>query len=331
MTKKLYFMPEGPVNQQPNNESQQEIGDSLAADKAKKMAEMQGASAPANDIVPDSTYEPYAQPGRNDNGIADASPSANDTAPDSGYEDEEAASDEADTNADEEERAQLDAAQQEEVARDLILEQEMQKQRKLLVVEKREQELDEQIKSLEKDLNEFKGSNLKGVLSIFQPGMNLIIDKLIEEAKKELSKMPDDAKVAKLTGMILLAESLIAMLTPFKTFAGFLDAAFVDSKSCLRLSLSSASCCFLFPLIIILLSPLYIPFLALIFIIGKIPLFKGLLTKNVVSMIDNLKKQKDAWIAERARIRLRAQLKKQKQNIAKQKQQISKEQPRRAA
>ncbi len=196
------------------------------------------------------------------------------------------------------------------------------KQRQLLQIQKQKQKLEEQLGELEKDLGDFKNSKLGGFLKIFQPRINLLIDILIDQMKKQANKLADEAKIAYYTGLITTVSSLIAILTALKLLAAFLDAAFVDGFSCLRLVIASSATCII-PIILVLISPIYIPFLAIIFLIGKIPLMKGVLTKNIIELIGKLKKQRDAWQVELDKLKKKVTLKKQIKSLRKMEKQVA--------
>lgn len=133
--------------------------------------------------------------------------------------------------------------------------------------------------------------------------------------------MADKEKIAFLTGAIITISSLIIGLTALKIMTTFLDAAIVDKFSCGR----ACSCCapiIIIPIIIIISSPFWIMFLGLIIFIGAIPLLKGVLTKNVISLIENLKKQKTAWQEELAKLKKKVALQKQIKDLSKMEKQV---------
>lgn len=212
---------------------------------------------------------------------------------------------------------QLTAEQQAEIAISFATN----KQQTLQQIQKEMFELQNQLGELEKNLNDFRSSNLGGFLSIFRPRINLLIDTLLDQLKKGVTNLSDEAKVGYYTGLIITINSLIAILTAFKFLAAFLDAAFIDGFSCLRLVIASSFTCII-PIILILISPLYISFLAIIFIIGKIPLLKGMLTKNVIELIENIKKQRAAWQAELDKVKKKVTLRKQIKDLKKIEQQV---------
>lgn len=212
---------------------------------------------------------------------------------------------------------QLNAQQQAEVAASLA----GSKQRQLLQIQKEKAGLEKQLSELEKALTDLKNSKLGGFLSVFQPRINLLTDTLIEQLKKKTSNLSDEAKVTYYTTLIAIVSSLIAILTALKFFTAFLDAAFIDTFSCLRLIIASFATCII-PIILVLISPIYIPFLALLFLIGKIPLVKGILTKNIIELIEKLKKQRTVWKDMLVKLKKKVALRKQIKDLNKFEQQV---------
>lgn len=325
-------MPGGSAAQQNSNEeSPNEIGADLARAKAESAGAINTGAAPANDnnsAAANDNYQPYSdeQGPANDNNISAANdnisepfpegrPTNDNNAPQEEEQsfspDEEAWFNKGGTQQDQQ-QAQLDAQQQADAALSL----ESSKQRQLQQIQRERQNISEQLGKLENDLTDFKKSKLGGFLKIFQPRINLLIDILIEEMKKQANKLTDEAKVGYYTGLVMTVTSLIGMLTAFKFIAAVLDAAFVDSSSCLRLAIVFSET-IVIPIILILLSPIYISFLAVIFIIGKIPLLKGRLTKNIIDLLTKLKKQRDAWQVELTRLKKVVGLKKQLKSLNK--------------
>ncbi len=260
-------------------------------------------------LAAENNYQPYEEEPADDNNTAEE-----ETSPDYPEEAEEK------QNMAAAEQAQLAAQQQAEVAISMA----GNKQRKLQQIQKEINKLEKQLSDLEKDLTDFKKSKLGGLLSIFRPRVNLLIDTLIEQLKKRGTNLSDEAKVGYLTGLIITATSLIALLTALKILTSFLDAAFIHTASCLRLVIMTLYT-IVIPIILILLSPLYITFLALIFFINKIPLLKGVLTKVIVDLIENLKKQRTAWRAELVKVKKKVALRKQIKNLKAQKQQVGRQ------
>lgn len=285
-------MPEGSAQRNFMGEPPDETGDLLAADKARSAGDMRTETANDN-------YQPYP----------DQDEPANDNTPDES---------EAEQNAEVQQQAELAAQQQAEVAISMA----DSKQRQLLQIQKEKQKLEEQLGELEKDLGDFKDSKLGGFLKIFQPRINLLIDILIDQMKKQANKMADEAKIGYYTGLIITITGLIAILTALKFFAAFLDAAFIHTASCLRLVIMSFATCII-PIILVLISPIYVTFLAVIFLIGKIPLMKGVLTKNIIELNEKLKKQRDAWQEELKKLKKKVTLKKQIKSLRKMEKQVA--------
>lgn len=254
------------------------------------------------------SYKPYDEEPADDTNI----PQEKGVSP--GYPEESTT--EQDTQA--EQQAQLDADQQAEIAVSMA----GNKQRQLLQIQKEVNKLQKQLSELEKDLGDFRQSSLAKFLSIFQPRITILIDMLIAEMKKQASKLSDEAKIGFYTGLIATISSLIAILRAFKLLTAFLDAAFLHTFSCLRIVISTFYT-IIIPIIIVLLSPLYVPFLAAIFLTGKIPLFKGVLTQVLTELVDKLKKQRTAWENDLTQTKKKVTLRKQLKNLEAQQQQIN--------
>lgn len=323
-------MPGGSAARQNYNpESQDEIGNSLARNKAKDAGDSRTA---ANDndspTVANDNYNPYSEDSvanennsptaANDNNYSPYTegPSNNNNVPQEEDQPSFSPAEEAwfQNNTRQEE---MDANQQNLIAATLAGE----RQRQLRQLQSEEGKIEDQLKALEKDLTSFKGSKLGKVLKIFQPRMNLLIDILISEMKKQAGKLTDEMKIGFYNGLIDTVSALIGMFTAIRMFAGFLDAAFIDRGSCLRLVIVFSET-IVIPIILILISPIFIPFLALIFIMGKIPLLKGTVTKNIVDIIVKLKKQRDVWRVELNKTKKKVALRKQRAALRKMKQQI---------
>ena len=210
---------------------------------------------------------------------------------------------------DDSQQEQLDAQQQADAATALA----GSKQRQLLQIAKERQEAKKELRELEKALIVFKLTTLKkGFLSIFTSKITLLIDILIEQMKKQVSKLTDEAKVAYYTGIIGTISSLIAILTALKMVAAVLDATFSWLTKAIPSCVTIIGCIFF-----IIIAPFYIMFMALIFMLGAIPLMKGKLTKIDADLISGLKKQRTAWRAERDKIKRKVTLRKQIKDLGK--------------
>ena len=185
--------------------------------------------------------------------------------------------------------------------------------------------LESQLEELEKDLTDFRHSKLGGFFKIFQPRIDLLIDILIEQMKKQTSKLADEAKIAYYTTLIVTVTSLIAMLRGIKFFAAFLDAVFIVPYSCVRLIIMTLYT-IIIPIIILLISPIYVSFLVILFLIGKIPLVKGMLAKIIGELIEKLKNQRTAWQAELDKTNKKVALKKQIEDLKKMDRQVARKQ-----
>lgn len=291
-------MPEGSEEQKNLMGQPSEIGGLLAAEKARSAGELRTADANDN-------YEPYTD-----------QPEEDTNAPGQAEEDQNTEAEQA-----EEQQAQLAAQEQAEVAIAMAAS----KQRQVRQIQMERQKLEEKLGELEKDLTDFKDSKLGGFLKIFQPRITLLIDILIEQMKKQASKLSDEAKIGYYTGLIVVVTSLIAILTAMKFLAAFLDAAFIVPYSCLRLVIMTIYTCVI-PIILVLISPIYIPFLMILFLIGKIPLVKGFLTKNIIELIEKLKNQRSAWQEELDKVKKKVTLRKQITNLKKMEKQVARKQ-----
>lgn len=284
-------MPEGGENAQKTfiADPPDETASLLAAEKAKSAGDLRTQAA--NDNYADD-YNPYTEEPENDNAITEelvAYPQEQE------YE-----------NTDQAYQAQLDADQQTEIA----LAMANKKQRDFRQLQTRINQLESELSEFEKDLLDFKKSSLGGFLAFFRPKINLLIDALISDLKKGLNNLTDEAKVSYYTGLITTISSLIGILTAFKLLAAFLDAAFIHNISCLKLVVKSFET-IVIPIILILISPIYILFLGVIFFIGKTPLLKGKFTQNLIKLIAKLKKQREAWQVELARAKKKVALRRQ--------------------
>lgn len=188
----------------------------------------------------------------------------------------------------------------------------MDRQRRLRQIQQQINEMEKDLRSLETSLNDFKKSTLGGLSSIFQPRIRIIIDALIEELKREARNLSDEQKVAYYTGLVTLASSLISILTALKMAAAILDAITNWVKQ------AAPSCVTVIGFIFfVIIAPLYITFLAVVFMIGVIPLLKGRLTKIDNELIKDLKKYRDIWQAELDKAKNKVTLRKQIKQLKK--------------
>lgn len=197
------------------------------------------------------------------------------------------------------------------------------KQQKLRAIQARKQELQTQLSELEDAIVKFKRSPLRGLFAIFTPALNQLLNELVDTLKKGMENLDDKARARNLRARIVLATTIMALLKGLKLIAAFLDAVYIDKLSCGKACLFSAPTIF-FPILILFISPIWILFLGTLFFIGSFPLFKGQETRNIITMMSNLKKQKDAWQIELDRIKKRPLLKKELQKMEKMEKQISK-------
>ena len=250
-----------------DNESQNQVGNSLAADKAKRRGKLR--------VVDD--FEPYPEEPADDN------------IPEEGGEEQ---------NTMDEQQAQLEAEEQSEenenMETKLVLIDAKQtanakrKDRSKATSTLAQATIDDVIKTL----NKFKSSMLSKLLSFFVPKIYFLIYNLNRKIQKGNKKLKDKAKIIYLNSLLLTITNLISVIGAVKFRIAFFDAAFIDGFSCLRLVISTCATCVI-PFILILVSPIYIPFLAILFIIGKFPMLKGTLTKELSNLTEYLKKLKE--------------------------------------
>lgn len=184
---------------------------------------------------------------------------------------------------------QLDANQQELIARNLA----NQAQQRLIQIARERRAAEEQLSELEKNLTKFQSSKLGGFFSIFQPKIKQLINTILAEMQKGARNLSDKQKVGYYRGLITYAGSLIGILSALKMVAAVIDATFSWLTKAIPSCVTCIGCIFFF-----IIAPIYIPFFALIFMLGAIPLMKGKLTKIDADIIKDLKKQKTAWEAE---------------------------------
>lgn len=211
-------------------------------------------------------------------------------------------------NTDVEQQAQLTAQQQAEAAVSLA----GSKQRQLIQIAKERQEAESQLGQLEKNLIKFKNSKSGGLLSIFRPQIKLLINNLLDELKKGARNLSDEQKVRYYTGLLVYATTLIGMLKGVKMFFAVLDATLSWLTKAIPSCVTCIGC-----ILFIIIAPLYISFLALIFMLSAIPLLKGKGTKLIADMIDDLKKQRVAWDAELMKFKKKVTLRKQIKDLNK--------------
>ncbi|HSR89285.1 MAG TPA: hypothetical protein VLK22_02690 [Candidatus Udaeobacter sp.] len=292
-------MPEGSAARKLDTISQQEAGDSLAADKAWSAVDF--SKSGVNDNVQPSTQEPEKE--------TDAPPED-----ESSFNQNEQTSPQNDYS-----QGQLDDQQQFEAAANLSND----KQRQLRQIQMERKALQTELEELEKDLTDFKNSRVMGFFSIFQPRINQLIDSLINQLKKQARNLADEAKVNFLTAILVTVNSLIGTLTGLKFFAAFLDALFISQVSAVKLIAKTLET-IIIPIILLLIMPIYVPFLTVLFMMGKFPLLKGKLTQNLIKLIEKLKKQRAVWDAELAKAKRKVNLKKQLKSLNKFEKQVKK-------
>lgn len=165
------------------------------------------------------------------------------------------------------------------------------KQRALAQIAQKKSKLEKELAELEKDLTDFKNGQAIRILGIFHPGIERLIDVIINQIRKRANKMSKKAQIKFYQTTIASLEELKIALTALKLMSAFLDAAFVDNKSCLRLVLITLAT-IIIPIILIIISPLYILFFGLLIYMNKFPGVKGFITKQVCKCSDKV----DGWI-----------------------------------
>lgn len=213
---------------------------------------------------------------------------------------------EQDTNT--ETQSRLNAQQQAAAATSLA----GSKQRQLLQIARERNEAEKELGGLEKNLIKFKNSKSGGLLSIFRPRIKQLIDNLLEDLKKGAKNLSDEQKVRYYTGLLVTATTIIGILKGVKMFFAVLDATLSWLTKAIPSCITCIGCIFF-----MIVAPIYIPILALIVMLGAIPLLKGKGTKMIADMIDTLKKQRVAWDAELMKFEKKVTLRKQIQNLNK--------------
>lgn len=185
------------------------------------------------------------------------------------------------------EQAKLNPQQEAQTKADM----EAYKQRALAQIAKKKSQLEKELAELEKDLTDFKNGQAMRILGFAFPGIGMMIDNIINQIKKRASKMSKEAQIKFYQAMVAVLRELQIALMALKLVTAFLDAAFVDNKSCFRLVLMT-SATIIIPIILILISPLYILFFGVLIYMNKIPLVKGVITEQV----EKFSKKVEGWI-----------------------------------
>src|SRR3989339_1414980 len=167
---------------------------------------------PKNDNEPENFNDPVAN---NENDFS--YPTQNDERPN--------------IEAEEQERqTQLDEGQQQEAA--VFMAQ--RKQIMIAQIQKQVQALDKETNQLEKEIGNFKQTKAKKFLSFLQPKITFLIEEMLEILKKQVNHLAYKARIAFLEAALTTIGTFIGMLKAFKFITAIMDAAFVDSKSCLQ-------------------------------------------------------------------------------------------------
>lgn len=219
-----------------------------------------------------------------------------------------------------EQQMQLDAEQQQQAA----VSMNQRKQTMLAQIKKQVRELDKETSQLEKELGNFKQTKAKKFLSFLQPKITFMIEDMLEILKKQVNHLSYKARIAFLEAALTTIGAFIGMLKGFKFITCIIDAAFVDSKSCLKAVIKTIET-IVIPIILIIISPLYIAFLAVLFYIGKIPLIKGAMTNDIIQMIEKLQKQQNAWKQQLSKLKPLVAKIDQKKNLQSQAKQLQKQ------
>ncbi len=244
---------------------------------------------PKNDNEPENFNDPVAN---NENDFSDSNQNNN-------QQQEE-----------QEQQRQLSAEEQQQAAVSMS----QHKQSELTNIKKQIKDLDKETNQLEKDLGNFNQTKAKKFLSFLRPKITFLIEQMVEILKKQVAHLSYRARISFLNKALTTIGALIGELKAFKFITSILDAAFVDGKSCLQAVIKTIETIVL-PIVLIIISPLYVTFLGLLFYIDKIPLIKGAMTHDITQMIEKLQKQKTAWQQQLAKLKPLVAKQDQKKNL----------------
>lgn len=195
------------------------------------------------------------------------------------------------------------------------------KQRQLAQIAKQETDLERDLAELEGNLTSFKNGKSLKLLSFFRSPIDSLVNGLIEEAKKPLRNLDDNAKAKKLEALVAMAGSLMVALKGFKIFTATLDAVLLYKFSVIR-GIVFTLPTIVIPILFIILSPIYLIFLIPLLWIGKIPLLKGPLTNQITKLLETLRRQKYSWSQNLKTLKKKLDIKKQLKQLNNAKNQI---------
>ena len=195
------------------------------------------------------------------------------------------------------------------------------KQRQLAQIAKQEADLERDLRELDGNLTIFKNGKSLKLLGFFRSPIDTMINSILEEAKKPLKNLNDNAKAKKLETLMAMIGSLMVALQGFKILSATLDAVLLYRFSVLRVVFITLPTIIL-PIIFLILSPIYLIFLIPLLWIGKFPLLKGPLTDQIIKLLEQLRRQKYAWNYDLKILQKKLSLEKQKAKIAADKNQI---------
>ncbi len=195
------------------------------------------------------------------------------------------------------------------------------KQRQLAQIAKQETDLERDLAELEGNLTSFKNGKSLKLLSFFRSPIDSLVNGLIEEAKKPLRNLDDNAKAKKLEALVAMAGSLMVALKGFKIFTATLDAVLLYKFSVIR-GIVFTLPTIVIPILFIILSPIYLIFLIPLLWIGKFPLLKGPLTDQITKLLKTLRRQKYSWSQNLKTLKKKLDIKKQLKQLNDAKNQI---------
>ncbi len=210
-------------------------------------------------------------------------------------------------------QTQLDEEQQMQTAVDLATA----RQGEMIQIKRQEQEMSQEENQLIKDLDNFKQTRVRRLLSFIQPKITFLIDELVETLKKQAGRLAYKPRISFLNGALTTIKSLIGALRSFKFITAFLDALWSWIKAIIETAETIIGA-----IVIFLIGFIWVPFMAILFYIGKFPLLKGKMTQQIAEMEDKLKKQEQFWQAQLQKITQIVTKQEQKKALEKQEKQL---------
>lgn len=259
--------------------------------------------AAANQLAREKAYSRGQSVQNNASGIPFSSPANTQPQTDDAYEDENL-----DSDSESEEGQNSALIQSQQIAQrqqqiraaqtQITLQQQQQaaaamtrqKQARLRSLLQEDQQLDSEITTLQKDLDNFKESGAKKSLAFFNPQITFLIENTANNLKKEASRLPTKRKLSFLKKALITLTSLITLLVAARFVTAFIDAVIWWAKWVFRTIETIIGA-----IIIFLLGFILVPFLTVLFFIDKIPVFKGKMTHQVTKLTDKLKQRSQVW------------------------------------